>query len=478
MFSPSHILYGIVGFWTVSCSATSVTPREDAWPNGPFTTNEQYIVDASGDSFTYAGVNWPGHLDVMIPEGLQYRSISDIMAMLKGLGINSIRLTYAIEMIDQIEDNAGQDVPIQAAFVDALGQGNGTAIFEKVLSLNPSFSNDTTRLEVFDAIAAEAQQNEIFIHLDNHLSKAGWCCTPLDHNGWWGDSDFPVANWTRGLSYMADHARAWPNFISMSLRNELREPFGNATLYATSYNWQDWYKYVKEGVEAISSANADVLIFLSGLESDTTLEPVTNETALRPGSGRFELDESTVNKIVLELHNYDNINKGPGLNNCTALEEELLSDGFQALQSDAPNKFPVVMTEFGFVQDDTTWQGTFASCIEEFLADQQAGWMIWSLGGSYYIREGVQDYDESWGLLSHDWSSWRSPGHINGSFATLVDATLASVGIQRGLSNDNGSNSSGNGTSENAGNVIMRPNFNLWSMGWLGLITALAIWFY
>lgn len=84
----------------------------------------------------------------MIPEGLQYRSISDIMAMLKGLGINSIRLTYAIEMIDQIEDNAGQDVPIQAAFVDALGQGNGTAIFEKVLSLNPSFSNDTTRLEV------------------------------------------------------------------------------------------------------------------------------------------------------------------------------------------------------------------------------------------------------------------------------------------------------------------------------------------
>jgi hypothetical protein len=264
----------------------------------------------------------------------------------------------------------------------------------------------------------------------------------------------------------------------MSLRNELREPFGNATLYATSYNWQDWYKYVKEGVEAISSANADVLIFLSGLESDTTLEPLTNETALRPGSGRFELDESTVNKIVLELHNYDNINKGPGLNNCTALEEELLSDGFQALQSDAPNKFPVVMTEFGFVQDDTTWQGTFASCIEEFLADQQAGWMIWSLGGSYYIREGVQDYDESWGLLSHDWSSWRSPGYINGSFATLVDATLASVGIQRGLSNDNGSNSSSNGTSENAGNMILRPNFNLWSTGWLGLITALAIWFY
>lgn len=95
-----------------------------------------------------AGVNWPGHVDAMIPEGLQYRSISDIISMAKSVGINSIRLTYATEMIDQIESNGGVDVTVQAALVAALGQDNGTAIFEKVLSHNPSFSSNTTRLEV------------------------------------------------------------------------------------------------------------------------------------------------------------------------------------------------------------------------------------------------------------------------------------------------------------------------------------------
>lgn len=68
--------------------------------------------------------------------------------MAKGVGINSIRLTYATEMIDQIESNGGVDVSVQAALVAALGQDNGTAVFEKVLSHNPSFSSNTTRLEV------------------------------------------------------------------------------------------------------------------------------------------------------------------------------------------------------------------------------------------------------------------------------------------------------------------------------------------
>lgn len=454
----SHALHLMFGFLVAYAGAASVTARA-SWPNGPFTTNGRWVVDASGLAVTYAGVNWPGHVDAMIPEGLQYRSISDIISMAKSVGINSIRLTYATEMIDQIESNGGVDVTVQAALVAALGQDNGTAIFEKVLSHNPSFSSNTTRLEVFDAVAGAAQENEVYVHLDNHLSKSGWCCNPLDGNTWWGDEYFSVANWTRGLTYMADHAKTWPNFMSMSLRNELRQPFLNATLYEQSYNWQDWYKYVKQGVEAISSVNANVLIFLSGLESDTTLEPVTNGTALAPGSEAFNIYDFPTNKIVLELHNYANILGGTSSKNCTALEQDLLQAGFNALQNDSSNPFPVFMTEFGFEQDDTTWQGTFASCIETFLADQQAGWMIWSLAGSYYVREGTQDADDSWGLLSHDWSSWRSPGHINGSFSNLMAATLASNGIEKGIGN--GSDSSSNDGSKNLGvsNVQSILNF-------------------
>lgn len=119
-----------------------------SWPNGPFITSGSSIVDASGNVVTYAGANWPGAADVMIPEGLQYQSVANIVAKLTEAGINVIRLTYAIELVDQIYENGGVDVPISTAFVEALGESNGTAVFQEVLKANPSFSEDITRLEV------------------------------------------------------------------------------------------------------------------------------------------------------------------------------------------------------------------------------------------------------------------------------------------------------------------------------------------
>lgn len=119
-----------------------------SWPNGPFTTSASSIIDASGNVVTYAGANWPGAADVMIPEGLQYQSVASIVAKLTEAGVNVIRLTYAIEMIDQIYENGGVDVPISTAFAEALGETDGAAVFQEVLKANPSFSEDITRLEV------------------------------------------------------------------------------------------------------------------------------------------------------------------------------------------------------------------------------------------------------------------------------------------------------------------------------------------
>lgn len=119
-----------------------------AWPNAPFTTSGRDMLDASGNVVTYAGANWPGAADVMIPEGLQYQSVASIVAKLKEAGVNVIRLTYAIELIDQIYENGGVDVPVSTAFVEALGETNGTAVFQEVLTANPSFSENITRLEV------------------------------------------------------------------------------------------------------------------------------------------------------------------------------------------------------------------------------------------------------------------------------------------------------------------------------------------
>ena len=119
-----------------------------AWPNGPFKTSGRWIVNSNGDHVKLAGANWPGHGEVMVPEGLQYQSIKDVLSDIMSIGMNAIRLTYAIELVDQIYDNDGKDSDIKTAFEQGLGKENGTIVLEKVLKNNPSFTPETTRLEV------------------------------------------------------------------------------------------------------------------------------------------------------------------------------------------------------------------------------------------------------------------------------------------------------------------------------------------
>ena len=117
------------------------------WPNTPLVTSGRWIHNSLGQNVTYAGVNWPGAADVMIPEGLQYASIASIVSGIKSLGMSAIRLTFAIEMIDDIYNN-GADVPLLTAFTTALGSTNGPIVYAEVLKKNPTFTSATTRVQV------------------------------------------------------------------------------------------------------------------------------------------------------------------------------------------------------------------------------------------------------------------------------------------------------------------------------------------
>ncbi|RAH49530.1 cellulase family protein [Aspergillus brunneoviolaceus CBS 621.78] len=387
----------------------------------PLSTSGRWIVDSDGNNVTYAGVNWPGAAEAMLPEGLQYQSIEYIVSKIKSLGMNVIRLTFAIEMIDDIYDN-GADVPIKTSLINALGETNGTAVYNDIISNNPQFNDETTRLQVYDAVANECYKQGIYVHLDNHISKAMWCCSTTDGNAWFGDTYFNVANWHRAWTYMATHVKSLPAVKSIGMRNELRTPADNATLTSTSYNWEDWYTNMVENAKQVHSANPDLLIFFSGLNFDVTLSPIPTASDLGSGTVFLKTDFDFADKIVLELHNYDS-----SASSCSSLSSSLLSDGFNALETDdssIKNVLPVVLTEFGYAQDDTTYTGVYASCLAEWIPSVHAGWMVWVLAGSYYIREGTQDYDETWGLLDHTWSDWRSSEAIENGIAPMVNASL------------------------------------------------------
>ena len=248
--------------------------------------------------------------------------------------------------------------------------------------------------------------------------------------------------------------------MSMSLRNELRQPLDNKTLFSDAYNWQDWYQFVQQGVQAIHKANPDLLVFLSGLDSDTTLQPVTEQTALTPGTEIFNRSVVTPypSKLVLELHNYANMLGGPDFSNCTQLQEDLGTDGFSALASNNSDPWPIIVSEFGFPINDTTGDDYFVQCLMKYVADSKAGWIQWTLQGSYYIRQGTQDSDEGWAILNHDWSDWRSSKYVNGPLKNLINATMSINGQSAngtaqpgGGTNSSGSSGSGNSSSGGSG---------------------------
>jgi hypothetical protein len=117
--------------------------------NLPLSTSGRWIVDSAGKTVTYAGVNWPGHMAGMIPEGLQYQSIEKIVGKIKSVGMNSIRLTYATEMVDSLFDRGSKgDVRVRDSLVLALGQNNGNEVFKKIVKNNPQITEETTRFQV------------------------------------------------------------------------------------------------------------------------------------------------------------------------------------------------------------------------------------------------------------------------------------------------------------------------------------------
>lgn len=411
------------------------------WPGGPLRTDGPVIRDTTNALFIYRGINWPGEGEVMIPEGLQYASIENIVSRAKSLNVNAVRMGWATEMVDQIYER-GHDVSLIDALTTPLGSENATVILSKIIQHNPSFTANTTRLQVWDAVATELATQELHMIVNNHVSKAIWCCNLTDGNGWFGDTYFEVAKWRRSLNYMAEHAyNKWPAATALSLRNELRPAEDNPVANAT-YGWPKWYDEMTSAATEMHEHHPDALILFSGLNYDHELNPITAGESLSADDERtFKLsDFSYADKIVFELHSYDN-----SITNCTKLQHDLYERGFNALdvraESTAVNHAPVIMTEFGFAQNGSDYLGTYAQCLKDFITgeDRQGpgaaiegpiGWLQWTVGvgGSYYIRQDIQDFDDWWALGNHDWTDWRNETVLNAYQIPMIEAVAGYLG--------------------------------------------------
>ncbi|XP_076887470.1 glycosyl hydrolase 5 family protein-like [Bidens hawaiensis] len=357
----------------------------------PLSTSSRWIIDEhSGHRVKLACVNWPGHLQVMIPEGLNKKPMKNIVSDINNImGFNCVRLTWATYMYTRYAN---------LTVSESLDRWNLTAAKDGVAKNNPEVLGMSI-VDAQNAVVNELGKGKIMVVLDNHISLPEWCCGDNDGNGFFGDEYFDPDEWVRGLVAVARRYQGNPSVVAMSMRNELRGPRQNVTT---------WYNYMQQGGGAIHHENPDILVIFSGLSYDTNLGFLKGQPLM------IKLD----NKLVFESHWYpfgQPEDKWIFQTNeyCAGVTKTFMDNtGF--LLQDNKNPVPLFLSEFGLDQSGgNEVENRYLVCLLATVAEMDVDWALWQLPGSFMLREGKVDVEDVFGMYDSKWKKLRN--------ATMVD---------------------------------------------------------
>lgn len=162
---------------------------------------------------------------------------------------------------------------------------------------------------------------------------------------------------------------------------------------------------MQRGAEAVHSANPDVLVILSGLNYDTDLSFLGNKS----------LSLSFTGKLVLEAHRYGftdtNTWKDNSANQACADVVGMFKKAAGFLLDQG---YPLFVSEFGTdLRGGNVLLNRFMNCFLAMAADLDFEWNLWTLGGSYYTRQGKVGAEELYGILKWDNMEIRNSTFLN-----------------------------------------------------------------
>lgn len=107
-------------------------------------------------------------------EGLHKRSIDNIADFVQSHGFNCVRMTYSVD--HALDPN----VKISDSFRAAAGSAGVSVdktigLFDQIVQVDPTLAVATTR-DVYASAVSALWKRGIMTILDNHVSKASWCC--------------------------------------------------------------------------------------------------------------------------------------------------------------------------------------------------------------------------------------------------------------------------------------------------------------
>ena len=332
----------------------------------PLHTAHHWIVDAKGDRVKLAGVNWYGADN---PEfavgGLAYRPLAAIAHEVKAMGFNSVRIPWSNQLVE-----------------------TNPLVPDYALAANPALKGKRA-LEVLDLTVDALAREGLYVILDNHVSRADWCCFEGDGNALWHSPEYPEQRWLADWRFMARRYKRQPAVIGADLRNELR--FGAA--WGGENADLDWHAAAERGGNAILAENPNLLIFVEGVDYALDLS----------GFGRLPVKLKIPNHLVYSAHDYPFSHRGI----------QTFDDYVKTVQAKwaylrQQSEAPLWIGEFGTCQAarcldsaDPRQQGFWFRNILRFLRETDLDWCYWPLNGTQLSGHGrTFGNTESYGVLN------------------------------------------------------------------------------
>lgn len=315
------------------------------------------------------------------------------------LGWNCIRLTTSAEMFRSKNWNQAISVRMETYM--------SSETRDLFYHFNPQFRGTATTVgNVLEALLTELQSHDLMVVLDNHVSKAIWCCGMNDGNRWFNDKYFNTTDWKHALTQMSKLSLSHPNVIGIGLRNEM------GTFKPDFLSHPEWYRNIRAASKTVYSVNPQLLIVVGGLQLASWLRHLIQQPL-------FPEADPINSQIIYEFHYYNLIYINPlwpvfGQNATCRFMESFLNYrvAFMAQRKDNPH--PVWISEFGFDINNFNNPEPTAShvpkhktdpqwfeCLSHWLQKNDFGWAWWLLPRKTYFR-GRTDYIDTYGLLRDD----------------------------------------------------------------------------
>jgi endoglucanase len=207
-----------------------------------YTVQAGAIHDPQGNPVQLRGVNWFGfETGDHVVHGLWARNWRDMIAQMKSLGFNAVRLPFC-------------PATLQGASVNSINY-----------SLNPDLAGKNS-LQILDLVMAELDAQGLYILADHHRPD----CNAISEL--WYTNSYSEQQWIADLVFVAERYAHLPHFFAVDLKNE---PHGAAT-WGVGNAATDWNAAAERAGAAVLAANPDLLIFVAGIQENPTCSSTTN----------------------------------------------------------------------------------------------------------------------------------------------------------------------------------------------------------